>query len=108
MALCLFDQLQIVPKALDRVWHTGLFHKVKSCGILGQIFGLTPSFLSNRWIRVVMDWKSSQEHQVNISVPQGSALGSAPFLLYINDLLGNVICNIAVYVDDITLHSKCD
>ena len=30
------------------------------------------------------------------------------FLLYINDLPDDVICNIAVYADDTTLYSKCD
>ena len=30
------------------------------------------------------------------------------FLLYINDLPDNVICDIAIYVDDTTLYSKCD
>ena len=35
-------------KAFDRVWHAGLFHKLKSYGISGQILGLIFSFLSNR------------------------------------------------------------
>ena len=30
------------------------------------------------------------------------------FLLYINDLPDNVICNIAIYLDDTTLNFKCD
>ena len=30
------------------------------------------------------------------------------FLLYINDLPDDVICNIAIYVDDTTLYFKCD
>ena len=29
-----------VSQAFDRVWHAGLLHKLKSYGILGQIFGL--------------------------------------------------------------------
>ena len=53
-------------------------------------------------------WKSSQEYPVNAGVPQGSFLGPALFLLYINDLLDDVVCNIAIYADDTTLYSKCD
>ena len=34
----------------DRNWHAGLLHKLKSYGILGQIFGIILSFLSNRWL----------------------------------------------------------
>ena len=30
------------------------------------------------------------------------------FLIYINDLPDDVICNIAIYADDTTLYSKCD
>ena len=35
-------------------------------------------------------------------------LGSTLFLLFINDLPGDFIFNIAIYADDITLNSKCD
>ena len=95
-----------ISKAFDRVWHAGLLHKLKSYGISGQIFGLISSFLSNRRLRVVLDGKSSQEYPVNVGVPQGSILGPILFLLYINDLPDNVICNIAIYADDTTLYSK--
>ena len=57
-------------------------------GISSQIFGLVSSFLSNRRLQVVLDGKSSL------------------FLLYINDLPDDVICNIAIYADDTTLYSK--
>ena len=97
-----------ISKAFGRIWHTGLFHKPKSYGISGQIFGLISAFLSNRRPRVVLDGKSSQEYPVNAGVPQGSILGPTLFLLYINDLPDDVICNIAIYADDATLCSKCD
>ena len=52
--------------------------------------------------------KSSQEYPVNVSLPQGSFLDPTFFLLYINDLPDDVICNIAINADDTTLYSKCD
>ena len=58
-------------------------------------------------LRVVLNGKSSQEYPVNAGVPQGSIIGPTLFLLYINDL-PDVISNIAIYADDITLYSKCD
>ena len=97
-----------ISKAFDRVWHAGLLHKLKSYGISGQIFGLISSFLSNKLLKVVLDGKSSQEYPVNAGVPQGSLLGPTLFLLYINDLPDDVICNIVIYADDTTLYSKCD
>ena len=128
MALGLLDQLQIfsqsyliellelltdlgllklwhlIYKAFDRVWYAVLLHKLSSYGISGQIFGLISSFVSNRWLQ---DEKSSQEYPVNAGVPQGSILGLTLFLLYINDLPDDVVCNIAIYADDTTLYSKC-
>ena len=57
---------------------------------------------------MVLDGKSSQEYPVNAEVPQGSIFGPTLFLLYINDLRDDVICDIAIYTNDITLYSKCD
>ena len=57
---------------------------------------------------MVLDGKSSQGYPINARVSQGSIIGPTLFLLYINDLPNNVICNIAIYADDTTLYSKFD
>ena len=79
-----------------------------SYGFSGQMFGLILSFLSNRQLQVVLDGTSSQEYSVNAGVPQGFILGHTLFLLYSNDLLYDVIINIAIYADDTTLCFKYD
>ena len=57
---------------------------------------------------MVLDRKSSQECPVKAGVPQGSVIGPTLFLLYINDLPDDVICDIAIYADDTTLYCKWD
>ena len=57
---------------------------------------------------MVLDGKFSQEYPVNAAVPQWFILGPRLFLLYINGFADDVICNIIVYADDITLYSNCD
>ena len=50
-----------ISKAFDRVWHAGLYQKLKSYRISDQICGLISSFLSNRWLPVVLDGMSSED-----------------------------------------------
>ena len=67
------------------------------------MLGLFSSVPSNWWLWLVLDGKSTQEYPVNTGDPQGSILGPTLFLLYINDLPDDVICNIAIYANDTTL-----
>ena len=57
---------------------------------------------------MVLDGKSSQEYQVNAGVPQQSILGPVLFLLYINDLPDDDMCNIGIYADGTSLYAKSD
>ena len=97
-----------VCKAFNRDWHKCVPHKLKSYGISGQIFGFISSCLSNRQLRMVLDGNPSLEYPVNVGVSQVSILGPTLFLIFINDLPDDVICNSAIYADDTTLYTKCN
>ena len=97
-----------ISKAFNRVWHAGLLHEFKSSGISGWIIGLISSFVSYRWLQVVLDGKYSQEYPVNAGVLQEPFLRSTLFLLHLNDLPDDVICNIDICANDNVLYSKCD
>ena len=56
---------------------------------------------------MLLDGKSSLEYSINSEAAKGSLVGPTLFLLYINDL-PDVICDIAIYANYITLYFKCD
>ena len=76
------------------------------------VFFINLSFMEFlvRYLEVVLYGKSSQEYSVTASAAQGFILAPTLFLLKINELPHDVICNIAIYADDNTLYSnsKCD
>ena len=82
-----------IYKAFGRVWHAGLFHKVKSYGVPGRHC-------------LVSEGKSLQDYPVDAGALQGSFLHPTLFLLYINYLPDDVICHIAIYADDTTLYTS--
>ena len=57
---------------------------------------------------MVLDGRYLQQYRVNAGVCQGSILDPTRFLLYINDLPDDIICDIAFSADNTTLYSKCD
>ena len=97
----------IYPRTLTGFGMLVFFTNVRH-EILDQIFGIISSFLSNRRLQVILDGKSSPEYPVNAGISQSSILGPTLCLLYIIDLLDDVICDIAIYANDATLYSMCD
>jgi len=72
-------------KAFDVCSHKILLKKLKNLGITGKNLKWFESYLSNRLQRVDINGTLSDELSFNISVIQGSILGTILFLCYIND-----------------------
>jgi len=74
-----------VSQTLDKVWHAGLLHKIKSCFPL-DLYAIIKSYLLQRIFRVKFGEVVTQLKDINSGVPQGSMLGPVLYLLYTADL----------------------
>jgi hypothetical protein len=68
-------------KALDKVWHHGLLHKLKAYGINGNLFDWFHSYLNEREKRVVIKDPSSSFTTILGGDPQGSVLRPLLFII---------------------------
>ena len=92
-----------ISKAFDRIWHAVLLHKLKSYGLSGRFLALFLLFsvidgLEWFWMKSLL-----KNFQLMLEFLKAPFLGPTPFLLYINDLNDNVICDTVIYANDTTL-----
>lgn len=92
-----------ISKAFDRVWHTGLYIKLKSYGIDGELLAWLNDYLHGRHQNVCVNGSFSKLGSIDAGVPQGSILGPLLFLIYINDIadIFNSACRL--FADDTSL-----
>ena len=93
-------------KAFDKVPHLRLLSILTSYGITGNTQNWIKSFLSNRKQRVSVNGALLDITDVTSGVPQGSVLGPVLFLLYINDINGNIKSSIRLFADDSIIYRK--
>ena len=87
-------------KAFDVCSHKILLKKLKSLGVHGIALKWFESYLSNRLQCVEIDGILSDEKCFNISVIQGSILGTILFLCYINDFYKCTTLFTTLFADD--------
>ena len=94
-----------ISKAFDKVWHNGLLFKLRKYGIISNLLTWFKSYLSNRKQRVINEGFKSNWEDTLAGVPQGSVVGPYLFLLYINDIVRDINCNIRLFADDTSLYT---
>ena len=90
-----------ISKAFDKVWHTGLLHKLQCIGIKGSLYHLFCDYLHNRKQRVVLNG-SLQLGKLSKQVCH-KALSLDQFcFLYINDMSAKA----SLFADDTSLSKR--
>ena len=93
-----------LKKAFDTVNHDIPVKKIDHYGIRGVANTWICSYLRNRSQYVCINDTSSECMKVTCGVPQGSILGPALFILYINDMCNvSMLMKSIVFADDTNL-----
>ena len=93
-------------KAFDKVSHNKLISSLHEYGIDSTTLEWIRSFLSGRTQSVVVDGAESDRLPVTSGVPQGSVLGPAMFLVYINSLPKGVNSTVRLFADDTVIYRE--
>ncbi|KAK7478115.1 hypothetical protein BaRGS_00030650, partial [Batillaria attramentaria] len=75
-----------IKRAFDTVWHAKLLDKLSSIGISGRLYQFVQAFLADRRISVRVGASLSDEHILDMGVPQGSVIAPTLFSVMLHDI----------------------
>ena len=106
LAIGRFLLLSTIPK-LSTVWHSTLFHKLISAGLLSCFARWTQSFLSDRRACALFKHNKSCSFPVHQDVSQGSFLG-LHISLFINNFPASLSSSVSfsLYADNLAIWSS--
>ena len=90
-----------IKAAFDSVWLERLYHKLGNIGINGPLHTAIMALTQHRSIRVRVGASMSEEHKLDMGVPQGSIIAPILFNIMTHDI---ALINI-LYADDLTIWS---
>jgi hypothetical protein len=88
-----------ISKAIDKLWHEGLLHKIKTV-FPDSIHKILKSYLENRYFLLKYREELISLQPVLSGVPQGSVLGTFVYLFYTADLPTTADSTTATFADD--------
>ena len=89
-----------VSAAFYKAWHPAIIAKLEHVKVGGSFLELFKSYLSNRQQIVTIDGYKSTSRIIMAGVPQGSRLGPLLWILYANDILDELECEVLLFADD--------
>lgn len=92
--------------AFDTVWTTGLLYKMAKMEFSRGIIKLLKSYLTGRSFYVTVEGETSSVRPVAQGTPQGSILGPALFITYVNDIPRPARVNLAMFADDTAIYYR--
>jgi hypothetical protein len=95
-----------VSKAFDLVWLRGLLLKLERYGIKGNLLWWLESYISNREQQVIIKDTISLKGNLKAGVPQGSILDPLLFLIFINDIVDDMLGLCRFFADDTSVGER--
>ena len=82
--------LMDVKGAFDHVSRAQLAQRMADLGIDDDLIGWTQSFLTDRWVELMIDGYVNPKHKVETGIPQGSPVSPILFLIYISGVFSQI------------------
>jgi hypothetical protein len=91
-------------KAYDMVWHAGLIVKLSRMQLPPELLKIIVNWLKNREARVTYGNNKSEPFQIEVGLPQGSALSPYIFIIYHADIVSCVEAfSTHIFADDLSV-----